>query len=49
VLTTIAILMVGCFVVFAVVHGLALFTDGPRVAPVLAPARHRNARVHGRR
>jgi hypothetical protein len=35
--TTIAILMVGCFVVNAVVLSLAYFTDGARAAPVLAP------------
>jgi hypothetical protein len=42
-LATIAILMVGCFVIYAVVLGVACLTDGPRVArPVLLPTRHPN-------
>ena len=42
-LATIAILMVGCFVISAVVLGVASFTDGRRVAgPVLLPTRHQN-------
>jgi hypothetical protein len=36
VLTTIAILMVGCFVVYAVVVALAFFTGGTRTVPVFA-------------
>jgi len=40
VLTTIAILMVGCFVVYAVVVALAFFTGGTRTrtVPVFAAA-----------
>ena len=35
-LTTIAILLVGCFVVYAVVLALAFFTGGTRAIPVIA-------------
>src|SRR3954466_5148415 len=42
-LATIAILMGGCSVIYAVVLGVACLTDGPRVAhPVLLPTRHPN-------
>lgn len=34
-LTTIAILLVGCFVVYAVVLALAFFTGGTRAIPVV--------------
>jgi hypothetical protein len=37
VLTTIAILMVGCFVIYAVVVALAFVTGGTRTVPVMAP------------
>jgi hypothetical protein len=48
VLTTIAILMVGCFVVYSVVVALAFFTGGTRAIPViagLAPQRRVRRRV----
>jgi hypothetical protein len=35
--TTIAILIVGCFVVYAVVLAVASFTDGGRARKVMAP------------
>ena len=35
-LTTIAILLVGCFVVYAVVRALAFFTGGTRPTPAIA-------------
>jgi hypothetical protein len=35
-LTTIAILLVGCFVVYAVVLALAFFTGGTRATPAIA-------------
>jgi hypothetical protein len=37
VFTTIAILIVGCFVAYAVVLALAFFTDGGRGRKVMAP------------
>jgi hypothetical protein len=37
VLTTIAILMVGCFVIYAVVVALAFVTGGTHTVPVMAP------------
>jgi hypothetical protein len=50
--TTIAILMVGCLAVNAVVLSLAYFTDGARVGSVLAQTSatvERRVRRHGQR
>ena len=47
-LTTIAILMVGCFVVYSLVVALAFFTGGTRTIPVtagLVPQRRVRRRV----
>jgi hypothetical protein len=48
VLTTIAILMVGCFIVYAVVVALAFVTGGTRTVPVLAPGLVPQPRVRRR-
>ena len=47
-LTTIAILMVGCFVVYAVVVALAFVTGGTRTVPEMAPGLRPRQRVRGR-
>jgi len=46
-ITTIAILMVGCFVINAVVLSLGYFTNGARARPALAVGRRmrRNPRT----
>jgi hypothetical protein len=45
VLSTIAILIVGCFVVFAAVQAIAFISDGSRkTGAPLAPVRSRSAR-----
>jgi hypothetical protein len=48
VFTTIAILMVGCFVVYAVVLALAFFTDGGRAGSVM-PAKAQEELKYPRR